>query len=81
MLYLEYLRRIIERDFPTFSGIMLERYFRAMYVESGQYTDIGNFWDRKGENEIDLIATLTKRSKQSNLPRSNVIRNGSIRVC
>lgn len=53
---LEYLRRIIERDFPTFSGIMLERYFRAMYAESGQYTDIGNFWDRKGENEIDLIA-------------------------
>ena len=53
---LEYLRKIIERDFPTFSGLMLERYFRGKYIEAGQYTDIGGFWDRKGENEIDLIA-------------------------
>lgn len=53
---MEYLRKIIERDFPTFSGLMLERYFKEMYVEAGQYTNIGGFWDRKGENEIDLIA-------------------------
>lgn len=53
---LAYLRNIIERDFPTFSGLMLERYFKEMYIEAGRYTDIGGFWDRKGENEIDLIA-------------------------
>lgn len=53
---MEYLRKIIERDFPAFSGLMLERYFKEMYVEAGQYTNIGGFWDRKGENEIDLIA-------------------------
>lgn len=53
---MEYLRKIIERDFPTFSGLMLERYFKEMYVEAGQYTNIGGFWDRKGENGIDLIA-------------------------
>lgn len=53
---MEYLRKIIERDFPTFSGLMLERYFKEMYVEAGQYTNIGGFWDRKGKNEIDLIA-------------------------
>ena len=40
----------------TFSGLMLERYFKEMYIEAGRYTDIGGFWDRKGENEIDLIA-------------------------
>lgn len=51
-----YLRKIIERDFPTFSGLMLERYFKAVYMESGEYTTIGGFWDRKGENEIDMIA-------------------------
>lgn len=52
----EYLRRIVERDYPTFSGLMLERYFKEKYRESGEYTSIGGFWDRKGENEIDIIA-------------------------
>lgn len=50
------LRQIIERDYPTYSGIMLERYFKSAYRESGQYTAIGSFWDRKGETEIDLVA-------------------------
>lgn len=52
----ENLRKIVERDYPTFSGLMLERYFKEKYRESGEYTSIGGFWDRKGENEIDLIA-------------------------
>jgi len=51
-----HLRKIVERDYPTFSGLMLERYFKEKYRESGEYTSIGGFWDRKGENEIDLIA-------------------------
>ncbi len=35
---------------------MLERYFYAKAAESGRYTILGRWWDRKGENEIDLIA-------------------------
>ncbi|MDE5738879.1 MAG: hypothetical protein K2H92_01005 [Bacteroidaceae bacterium] len=35
---------------------MLERYFERKIRETGYYTRIGRFWDRKGENEIDLIA-------------------------
>ncbi|MDR2963044.1 MAG: ATP-binding protein [Bacteroidales bacterium] len=50
------LEEIIRRDYTTFSGIMLERYFKAHYKEQGKYTDLGQFWDRKGEHEIDLIA-------------------------
>ncbi len=50
------LARIIERDYDSFSGFALERYFENKLRESGQYTRIGKFWDRKGENEIDLIA-------------------------
>ncbi len=34
----------------------LERYFREKFIESAQRTRIGSWWDRKGENEIDLIA-------------------------
>lgn len=47
---------IIRRDYDSFSGFMLERYFERKFRESGRYTRIGRYWDRKGENEIDLIA-------------------------
>ena len=47
---------LIKRDYPTFSGKMLERYFHAKAAESGKYTIIDSWWDRKGENEIDMIA-------------------------
>ena len=35
---------------------MLERYFHRVAMESGEFTRIGRWWDRKGENEIDMIA-------------------------
>lgn len=50
------LQEIIERDYDTFSGLMLERYFHRVFMETGKYTRIGRWWDRKGENEIDMIA-------------------------
>ncbi|MGN0220070.1 MAG: DUF234 domain-containing protein [Muribaculaceae bacterium] len=52
----EQLRLLIKRDYPTFSGLMLERYSRACAVESKRFTLIGRWWDRKGENDIDMIA-------------------------
>lgn len=52
----EQLRTLIRRDYATFSGKMLERYFYEKVAESGKYTMLGRWWDRKGENEIDLIA-------------------------
>lgn len=50
------LARIINRDFNQFSGLCLERYFRQKLRETGRYTRIGGYWNRKGENEIDIIA-------------------------
>ena len=50
------LARIIERDYDHFSGLALERYFEQKLRETGHYTHIGKFWDRKGVSEIDLIA-------------------------
>ena len=49
------LQEIIRRDYNTFSGLMLERYFHRVAMESGEFTRIGRWWDRKGENEIDMI--------------------------
>lgn len=53
---LSQLHRIIMRDVSVVEGFMLERYFRQKLMESQKYTQIGQFWDRKGENEIDIIA-------------------------
>lgn len=47
---------ILERDYAQYSGGVLERYFIQKYREEESVTTIGQFWDRKGENEIDLIA-------------------------
>lgn len=38
-----------------FSGLALEGYFRAKFIGEHAYTRIGGWWDRKGENEIDLV--------------------------
>lgn len=49
------LQDIAARDFDTFSGFALERYFHWKFLEEARYTHMGAWWDRKGENEIDLV--------------------------
>ena len=50
------LRTIVERDFSTFSGKSLESSSIEVMKESGKYTRLGYWHDRKGENEIDIVA-------------------------
>ena len=50
------LKAIAKRDFNTVSGKALESYFIDVLKESGIYTRLGYWHDRKGENEIDIIA-------------------------
>ena len=50
------LKEIISRDYFTYSGKILERYFRTRFIEEKNITIIGGYWDRKGKTEIDLIA-------------------------
>lgn len=49
------LREVVERDYTTYSGFVLERYFRQKLAEEADITRLGGWWDRKGENEIDII--------------------------
>ena len=49
------LKNVVRRDYDCFSGITLEGYFREMFIENHRYTKIEGWWDRKGENEIDLV--------------------------
>lgn len=50
------LRQNIENQYEQFVGRTLEQYFRLKAIDSGDFTTVGRWWDRKGENEIDLIA-------------------------
>lgn len=50
------VKAIISRDYETFSGLMLERWFRRVLIERQACTRIGGWWDRRDENEIDIVA-------------------------
>jgi len=50
------LLEIVEKGYEQYSGLVLEQYFRQKWMEEERVTQIGNYWDRKGENEIDMIA-------------------------
>lgn len=52
----EKLKALAARDFATVSGKALENYFMEAMKEQGCYTRLGYWHDRKGENEIDIIA-------------------------
>jgi len=51
------LATIIKKDYPTYSGLILEEYFRQKMMESGEFMDIGSWWETKNNaNEIDIVA-------------------------
>ncbi len=53
---LNYIRDKVMADYETYSGFILERYFRQLYQETGMYNIVTNYWEKNGLNEIDLIA-------------------------
>jgi len=57
----EELKEIVSRAIDAFSGYSLERYFWWKFVEDTSYVRMGAWWDRKGENEIDLVCEGLKR--------------------
>lgn len=54
----------VNEHYNQYSGLLLEKYFREFVAEQQDVTDIGNYWDKNGENEIDLIA-LNRFSKSA----------------
>lgn len=52
----DYILKKMQADYETFSGWVLEQYMRQKYAETGMYNLVTNYWERGGQNEIDLIA-------------------------
>ena len=50
------LLEIVEKGYEQYSGFVLEQYFRQKWMEEERVTFVDNYWDRKGQNEIDMIA-------------------------
>lgn len=57
------LREVVMRDYPTYSGFMLEKYFRQKLAEEGGFREIGSWWEAKSgkeANEIDIVGIRTE---------------------
>jgi uncharacterized protein len=52
----EYIRDVIRRDYSTYAGKVLERFFQTLFAETGRFNKIGSYWEKSHQNEIDLVA-------------------------
>ena len=58
------LRKIVTDDYTTYTGRMLERYFKQQFAESFLYKEIGSWWELKGNlNEIDIVALKLEKNQ------------------
>lgn len=62
---LERLGEIIQSDYPTYSGITLEMYFRKKLAESKEFQQIGSWWQLKKDEpcELDIVAIYAEKKK------------------
>lgn len=49
------IRSIITSNYTSYSGIMLERYFKQKLAESKQFRAIGSWWEHKERLKMKLI--------------------------
>lgn len=62
----ERLADIIKKDYPTFSGLALEMYFRQQMIESKEFAEIGSWWqgkNNKDQDEIDIVGLYAEEKK------------------
>lgn len=66
MSQFEVLEKVIAADYTTYSGKVLEAYFKQQFIESHQYRDMGSYWEaKKGKEqyEIDIVALRLEKNK------------------
>ena len=65
------LRQLAKADYPTYSGRVLEKYFKQKLAETGGYKEIGSWWETKSSigkqrinsYEIDIVALKSSGRK------------------
>ncbi len=53
---LTYVTEIVKRDYTMYSGRILEKYFVEKMILEGNYSQIGSWWEKSNQNEIDIVA-------------------------
>ena len=51
-----YVKDIINRDYQTNCGKILEKFYHELFWSSMNFNKIGSYWETKNQNEIDLVA-------------------------
>lgn len=52
----DYVRQLINRDLSTYGGPILEKLFIQIIREFPKYGEIGTYWEKGNQNEIDIVA-------------------------
>ena len=60
---LNYVKKIVLRDYKTYSGKLLERYFLNKLITEGDFSSIGTYWEKGNMNEIDIVAVNDLQKK------------------
>ena len=53
---LDYVKTIVLRDYKTYSGKILEKYFVQKLKAKKKFNLIGTYWDKSNHYEIDIVA-------------------------
>ncbi len=59
----KYVKQIIDRDYAMYSGLILERFFHLLIADTGQFNNVGSYWEKGNQNEIDLVAVNDMEKK------------------
>jgi AAA+ ATPase superfamily predicted ATPase len=52
----QYVKKIIKRDYKTYSGLVLEKYFTGKLSAEENLSAIGSYWESGNQNQIDIAA-------------------------
>lgn len=52
----DFVKDIVKRDFSVYSGRFLEKYFIEKMKLEQEYSQIGTYWEKANQNEIDIVA-------------------------
>ena len=64
------LREYLDKHYTLFSGFALEKYFREVAGEQPRTTEVGHWWDSKGEIDLIALEALDKKAVIAEVKRN-----------
>ena len=51
-----FIKTMIKQDYTNYAGRILEHFFKQLLAETNQFNQIGSYWEKHNNNEIDIVA-------------------------